>query len=246
VLRDRLAGRDVTACIEGERRRGELPPGPLGDKLVRDVGRQVEPLTRAVVALRETAAIDVDVTTDALVGSVGGVHDTTLVTVTFSRLAPKHRLRAWIGLLALTAAHPERPWRAVTVGRGGRDEPTSVSTLGPLEPEVAQKVLADLLALHADGMLEPLPLMCRTSEAYAQARATQGEVAAMNRARDRWTDRFGPEQDDPAHVLVWGRRRALDDLVGPADGPPDAPAPSRFAGLATRLWTPVRDAEELR
>jgi exodeoxyribonuclease V gamma subunit len=68
----------------------------------------------------------------------------------------------------------------------------------------------------------------------------------MNRARDRWTDRFGPEQDDPAHVLVWGRRRALDDLVGPADGPPDAPAPSRFAGLATRLWTPVRDAEELR
>ncbi|MEJ2862776.1 exodeoxyribonuclease V subunit gamma [Actinomycetospora flava] len=241
LLRDRLAGRDVAACMAGERRRGELPPGPLGDKLVRDIGSQAEPLARAVAELRHTAAVDVDVTTDALVGSVGGVHDTTLVTVTFSRLGPKQRLRAWVGLLALTAAHPDRPWRAVTVGRAGKD-PVAISTLGPLEPEVAQKVLADLLALHADGMVEPLPLMCRTSEAYAQARATKGDVAAMNRARDKWTDRFGAEQDDPAHVQVWGRRRTLDDLVGPADGD----APSRFAGLATRLWTPVRDAEDLR
>ena len=240
LLRDRLAGRDVVAGMEGERRRGELPPGPLGDSLVRTLGGQAEPLTRAVAGLREVAATDVDITTDTLVGSVGGVHDTTLVTVTFSRLAPKHRLRAWISLLALTAAHPDRPWRAVTVGRGGKD-PAAVSTLGPLEPEVAQKVLADLLALHADGMTEPLPLMSKTSEAYAQARATGGELAAMNRARDRWTDRYGAEQDDPAHVLVWGRRRALDDLVGPADGD----SPSRFAGLATRLWTPVRDAEEM-
>jgi exodeoxyribonuclease V gamma subunit len=163
------------------------------------------------------------------------------VTVTFSPLAPKHRLRAWVGLLALTAAYPDRPWRAVTVGRGGRDGPTAVSRLGPLEPEVAQKVLADLLALHADGMLEPLPLMCQTSEAYAQTRATKGEGAALNRARDKWTSRYGGEQDDPAHVLVWGRRRPLDELVGAATGE----APSRFAGLATRLWTPVREAEEL-
>ena len=241
LLRDRLDGRDVVACMEAERRRGELPPGPLGDRLVRDIGRQVEPLTAAVTGLRDAVATDVDITSDTLVGSVAGVHESTLVTVTFSRLAPKHRLRAWIGLLALSAAHPDRTWRAVTVGRGSWDKPTTVSTLGPLEPEVAQKVLADLLALHTDGMLEPLPLMCQTSEAYAQARATKGESAAMNRARDKWTHRYGGEQDDPAHVLVWGRRRLLDDLVGAATGE----APSRFAGLATRLWTPVREAEEL-
>ncbi|MEJ2888797.1 exodeoxyribonuclease V subunit gamma [Actinomycetospora aeridis] len=241
LLRDRLAGRDVAACIAAERRRGELPPGPLGASLIQGVGRQVEPLVTAVAGLRGSAAVDVDITADALVGSVGGVHDTTLVTVTFSRLAAKQRLRAWVSLLALTAAHPDRPWRAVTVGKGNFGSPTLTSTLGPLEPEVAQKALADLLALHADGMLEPLPLMCRTSEAYAQARATKGEVAAMNRARDQWARRFGGEQDDAAHVLVWGRRRLLEDLVGPADGD----APSRFAGLATRLWTPVREAEEV-
>jgi len=239
LLRDRLGGRDVATCIAAERRRGELPPGPLGDRLVRDIGREVEPLARAVAGLRDAAATDVDVTTDAIVGAVGGVHETTLVTVTYSRLAPKHRLRAWVSLLALTAAHPERTWRAVTVGRG-QGGPLR-STLGPLEPEVAQKVLVDLLALHADGLLEPLPLMCRTSEAYAQTRATKGEVAAMNRARDRWTDRYGGEQSDAAHVLVWGRRRLLDDLVGG----PFGDAPSRFAALATRLWTPVREAEDL-
>ncbi|WP_433784353.1 exodeoxyribonuclease V subunit gamma [Actinomycetospora sp. CA-101289] len=242
LLRDRLAGRDVATCIAAERRRGDLPPGPLGDRLVRDLGRQIEPLAKAVDGLRGTAATDVDVTTDALVGAVGGVHDATLVTVTYSKLAPKHRLRAWVSLLALAAAHPDRTWRAVTVGRGNYGAPVLTSTLRPLEPEVAQKVLTDLLALHADGLLEPLPLMCRTSEAYAQTRATKGEAAAMNRARDQWTSRFGGEQDDAAHVLVWGRRRLLDDLVGD----PSGDAPSRFAGLATRLWTPVRDAEELR
>ncbi|PVZ11070.1 exodeoxyribonuclease V subunit gamma [Actinomycetospora cinnamomea] len=242
LLRDRLAGRDIATCIAAERRRGELPPGPLGDRLIRDVGHQVDPLTRAVDGLRDTAATDVDVTSDALVGAVGGVHATTLVTVTYSRLAPKHRLRAWVSLLALAAAYPDRPWRAVTVGRGSFGAPVLTSTLGPLEPEVAQKVLADLLALHAEGLLEPLPLMCRTSEAYAQQRATKGEVAAMNKARDQWTSRFGGEQSDAAHVLVWGRRRVLDDLVGA----PCGDAPSRFASLATRLWTPVREAEDLR
>jgi exodeoxyribonuclease V gamma subunit len=90
-------------------------------------------------------------------------------------------------------------------------------------------------------MLEPLPLMCRTSEGYAQARATKGEVAAMNRARDLWTKRQGGEQDDAAHVLVWGRRRPLDELLGAATGE----APHRFAALATRLWTPLRGAEQL-
>ncbi|GAA4784137.1 exodeoxyribonuclease V subunit gamma [Actinomycetospora chlora] len=241
LLRDRLAGREVAACIAAERRRGELPPGPLGDRLIREVGRQVEPLVTAAAGLRDAVATDVDVTTDALVGAVAGVHEATLVTVTYSRLAPKHRLRAWANLLALAVTHPDRAWRAVTVGRGNWGAPTLVSTLGPLEPATAREVLADLLALHAEGMVEPLPLLCRTSEAYAQARATKGEVAAMNRARDLWAKRQGGEQDEPAHVLVWGRRRPLDEILGAATGG----APTRFSALATRLWTPLREAEEL-
>jgi exodeoxyribonuclease V gamma subunit len=42
-------------------------------------------------------------------------------------------------------------------------------------------------------------------------------------------------------VLVWGRRRPLDEILGAATGE----APTRFAALATRLWTPLREAEEL-
>jgi exodeoxyribonuclease V gamma subunit len=42
-------------------------------------------------------------------------------SVAYSRLGRKARLAAWVELLALTAAHPDRTWRAVTLGRGMPD-----------------------------------------------------------------------------------------------------------------------------
>ena len=48
----------------------------------------------------------------------------------FSRPSAKHRLQAWVELLALTLARPDRAWRAVVVGRGGAFE------LGPVPADV--------------------------------------------------------------------------------------------------------------
>jgi exodeoxyribonuclease V gamma subunit len=61
-------------------------------------------------------------------GTVPGVHDTRVVRAEYSKLGPKHRLRAWVQVLAL-AASAEAPagsregWHAATVGRAPRRHP---------------------------------------------------------------------------------------------------------------------------
>ena len=91
---------------------------------------------------------------DAVItGTVPGVREATPVSVSFSRLSAKHRLPSWLELLALTATHPDREWRAVTIGAAR-----------PLGPRTGRRalgratVLADLVALLADraGRADPV------------------------------------------------------------------------------------------
>ena len=50
-------------------------------------------------------------------GTVPDVCGDLLRSVSFSRVNARHRLVAWVRFLALTAAHPDRPFEAATVGR---------------------------------------------------------------------------------------------------------------------------------
>ncbi|MDL5154978.1 exodeoxyribonuclease V subunit gamma [Actinomycetospora termitidis] len=246
LLADRLAGHDVTACMEAERRRGSLPPGRLGVRLLRSVGRQAEELKRAADPLWAEPAHDrtVSVTLDTgitVVGTVSGVRGSTLAAVSFSRLAPKHRAAAWVQLLALAAAYPDRAWSSTTIGKGGKDSPTARATVAQIDLAHARAVLADLVALHAEGMREPLPLFAKCSERYVSERGRRTTKQAFDSARREWSGRFG-EALDPPHVLVWGRARALDDVAGPAG----AVESTRFGELAVRFWKPLREAESGR
>ena len=252
LLADRLAGHDVTACIEAERRRGTLPPGALGERLVRDLGRQAEDLKRAADPLWGEPAHDVTLSAalgdgTTVVGTVPGVRGTTLASVTFSRLAPKHRAAAWVQLLALAVAHPERPWSSATLGKGGRGEPPARAVVPGIDPERARAVLADLVALRAEGLRAPLPLFPKASERYVADRPRRTTRQAFDAARRTWSGDYGDARD-PAHVLVWGRDRALDDVAGAPTGPgADAGGEStRFGELAVRLWRPLREAESGR
>ncbi|HEY2191776.1 MAG TPA: exodeoxyribonuclease V subunit gamma [Actinomycetospora sp.] len=252
LLTDRLAGHDVTACIEAERRRGFLPPGALGRRLLTDLGRQAEDLVRAAAPLRSEPAHDVTVSAaledgTTVVGTVPGVRGTTLASVTFSRLAPKHRAAAWVQLLALAVADPDQSWSSATLGKGGRGEPPARAVVAGIDPERARAVLADLVALRADGLREPLPLFPKASERYVSDRPRKTTRQAFDAARRTWSGDYGDARD-PAHVLVWGSDRTLDEVAGAAAGPgADAGGEStRFGELAVRLWRPLREAESGR
>ena len=118
-----------------------------------------------------------------LTGTVSGIHGNVLLSVSYSRLGPRQRIAAWVRLLALTAAHPDIPYEAVTIGRGsrarhGEDDRVAVARIPPLARDPARRVvelaleeLGKLAALRAEGMREPLPLPGRTAARIRAGRA---------------------------------------------------------------------------
>ena len=244
LLRALLAGADVTTATHAEWLRGALPPGQLGRRVVEDVLRDVQPLVAASVDLRrsEPRAVDVDVELGGrgLTGTVGSVYGDVVVRVEYSRLAPKHRLRAWAQLLALSAAHPGTGWTAVTVGRGWRAGVLR-SVLGPVDPGSARRHLTALADLYDEGMRAPLPMAVRTSAMYAEKRAGMTADNAQVKAAQEWADKHS-ERGEAAHALIWGEDAPLAVLL--AGGGADD-EPTRFGVLARRLWEPLLAAETL-
>lgn len=254
LLSDRLAGADPATALAVERARGALPPGPLGERALHDVARRVEALASAAAPLLavEPEAYDVNVELGdgtRLTGTVGGVRGDCVVAVAYSALKPKQRLAAWVRLLALTAAAPERAWRAVTLGRGvGRSAPPCArSTLGPIDPTTARDLLVHLVGLARDGLRAPLPAACETSEAYGALRWTGRRIASARVAAARaWGEGDYADRTDAAQVLVRGaaapfaallaeRATATDTFRGwPRDEEGD-----RFGVLAQVLWGPL-------
>jgi exodeoxyribonuclease V gamma subunit len=238
MLRSLLKGVELDRCVQAEWRRGVVPPGPLGGRLLDAIAAEVQPLADAAMTCLDGAAEAVDVTVTLpdgrrLIGTVNDVYGSTVVAVSYSKISPKHRLRAWLNLLALTTSRPGVAWRAVTIGRGSR------STVGPIDAATATDALAGIVALADKGLCEPLPLALRSSYAYAQCRLAGGDPhTACAKARAEWT-RFsgGGEADDPAHRLVWGPQATLERLLeAPAAGGAE---PTRFGVLAMRLWEPL-------
>jgi exodeoxyribonuclease V gamma subunit len=240
VLRDALAGADPSEAVQAEYRRGLVPPGQLGRRLIDEVRAAVTPLVIETAGLRHgrPRSVDVDVVLPdgrRLVGSVDGVYSERLVSVSYSSLAAKHRLRSWAELLALTAAHPGTAWQAHAVGKhksgGTHAHIRQVADAMPL--------LAGLVALRDLGLREPLPLPLKTSLAYAEASARQPHPNAIELARREWDPRdfrgtmIPGERDDAHHVVIWGQDAPLEVLLDTDD------PTSRFATLAHRLWDPL-------
>ncbi|MGI8428999.1 MAG: exodeoxyribonuclease V subunit gamma [Solirubrobacteraceae bacterium] len=266
LLEARLAGVPRRSSIRAEIARGMLPPGQLGQPVVREVLGIVEEIVAELERLAADCpppdSVDVRVVLAGgrlLSGTIPGVSGALLRTVTYSQVAAKHRLTAWVRLLALTASDPERPFTAVTVGRAGGRARVRTARVRPAGQGAAGRRdwalghLTTLVDLYDRGMCEPIPVYCTTSAAYAGAAAAGRDPVPA--ARRQWTSRWGfdGEDSEPEHQLVLGGARTLDELLaepprademGQGQGG-DLTETSRLGWLARRMWAGLLGSEQL-
>ncbi|HEY3531320.1 MAG TPA: exodeoxyribonuclease V subunit gamma [Nocardioides sp.] len=253
VLTDLLTGLDPSVVKQREWRRGELPPGQLGWRMLGSILDRAGPLHMAASELRTTRPRAVDVAVDLgggrrLVGTVPEVYGDRLVPVTYSRLGAKHRIASWVNLLALAASDDDHNWTAHTIGRPHSRSRHDVATslLGPLD-HTARDLLRDLVSLRDHGLRAPLPLPLKASLGYARARRAHADVPdALVKAGYDWRDgKFPGEQSEPAVLKIWGR---IDEPPEVADAPVEGEEfpgeTGRFGALAMRVWTPLIEAEQ--
>ncbi|MFL6026753.1 MAG: exodeoxyribonuclease V subunit gamma [Friedmanniella sp.] len=248
MLQLHLQGAELDVLREAEWRRGELPPRAFGTKVLSQVADQVAEVRAAadrfLVGEPGRCELAGQLGGRPLLGTVTGVHGDSLVQVSYSRLNAKQRLRAWLELLALTTARPDRAWRAVSVGRRG------VSVLGPVDPGWAARVLADLVDLQQTGLREPLPFAAKTSAAYAEARMgdrpLQPQLANLQRTWQEEGDNLYVRFFDPPpgatgptglEALMHEPSRGEEERGSLAE-------PSRFGTLARRVFHPLMSNEE--
>ncbi|MDQ3616755.1 MAG: exodeoxyribonuclease V subunit gamma [Actinomycetota bacterium] len=248
-----LSGIHRDQAVQAEWLRGDLPPGQLGAAIVDPIADHVASLVRDSAGLRSgfPEAVDVALDLDSgirLAGTVPAVYGDRVVRVVYSKLGAKHRLRAWVYLLALVAANPERDWTAVTVGRARSG--TATATLSTPTHEQALAELASLTDLYLAGRREPLPFAAKTSHAYASKRLKgSAAMASEGRAALEWRKSFDGRDigdfNDAEHRRVWGGDAPFSALLAePArPGEPWAEEPHRFGQLACRVWAHLLASE---
>jgi len=248
MLTDMVAGMDPAQARQAEWRRGLVPPGWLGTRIVNELRDDAQQLAAAAAQFRvgDPSAVDVDIDLGdgrRVSGTVGQLFGDTFVVLTFSKLGGPHLLAAWIQLVALAAAFPARPWTAVCIGRGTDDVLVQRRLRAPGDP---LGVLRDLVAIYDAGRCEPIPLPIKTSFAWASARfdntansrrRPQSPEAA---ARGQWKY----EREDPAIEQIWGRDPELSVLLDRPSSVEEVEGEStRMGAYAVRLWLPMLAAE---
>jgi exodeoxyribonuclease V gamma subunit len=260
MLRAGLGAHTADDAPRVQRARGVLPPGRLGDAVLAPLVENVGALIDRSAGLRAAEPTTLDVSIElpsgvVLVGTVPRVHGERIVRIEYSKLSAKHRIRAWVHLLALCAQWPERDWSAVSVGRGDRRSPVVGSFLALGGDTDGRGHLDDLVAVYRLGLTRPLPVPPKTACAYAERRdndvnpvnsaAVAGKSWSTGGGRDAWG-----EFDDADHRLVG--LCTVDDLtaapaeVGAALGDAYADEPHLFGRLARLVWSPLLACEVIR
>lgn len=255
----------IQTMVAAGQGRGQLPPDPWGQGQIQRVSEAsaeiIDLMQRTGLPVTAGGVVEIVATVGQrqVVGTVRDMHGHRHVARSFSKVKAKGIIAAWVRLLALTATKPEHPWEAFVAGRHelkkGRRNPAHIVHFPPLgqtpttRGDRARERLADLLALHDDGLREPLVAPALSAAAYAMDRILRQHPAdqADDSAAKRWDHDdhgYDNEADTPAHLLLFGDSVAYDvlrqqpPLAADAGRGPES-EPHRFGELAIRLWAPV-------
>ncbi len=252
VLREVVAGASPTEVMLAEQLRGALPPLKLGEAKLGEIAGRAQQLLDASQEARRAAPRSIDVTVDLgggrrLTGVVPDVRGHRVVRVLYSSLGPRHRLEAWVDLLALSASHGDQSWRTDVYGWHSRTKRAQHALTPPVD-HTAVDLLRDLVDLYDRGLREPLPLPLRTGHAYAEAVHAHRDADRARRSAWETSDQspVPGEQDEPAHVRVYGRAAPVSCLLEPARSEETwGPETTRLGQLALRLWEPLLERERV-
>ena len=211
LLKARLAGHLNAEWEHHERALGTLPPGGLGDISLHEIEETVDQLLVAAGDLGVDPARAQLLPVEVLLADGTRVVGTVTsrceqprpgpAFVTFSKIAPKHQVAAWVDLVALGAADPTTDWRSVIVARAERKGALKTFELvGRGDTTDARRHLArDALGVAVDlyrrGLREPIPLFASLSCKLHNGTASGGD----------W-EPFGEHGDgtDEANRLAFG------------------------------------------
>ncbi|SIS19005.1 exodeoxyribonuclease V subunit gamma [Williamsia sterculiae] len=250
ILRARIAGAEPGTLRAAEFRRGTLPPFGFGLETMNAIDADVDRLMREVTPRLTEPVTSIDISLGLpggrrLSGTVPSVFGGTIVTATYSRLGPVHRLAAWVRLLAVAASGRVSNPSAVAVGRGRYGSGTSTLTA----PDDPLDILAGLVGLRDRGLRAPLPVATKATALYA-TRRRQGvdEHPALSTAGDEFSGRYGEHGD---RYLRFAFPGGFDDLTSfpAADGPVLADVTAEhteFGAVAGALWNRLLDDEKVR
>ncbi len=252
LLKARLAGHANDEWERHERALGTLPPGGLGEVTLGGIEDTVDGLLVAVTQLGVDPVRDDRLPVEVVLADGTRVVGTVVgrcaeprpgpARVTFSRVAPKHRLAAWLDLVALVAANPANDWRSVVAGRAERHDAPKVIELVARgdKPDDRHGRALDALETAVDcyrrGLREPVPLFASLSYKLHERTAKPDDWESFRG--------HGDGQDD-ANRLAFGGL-GFDELCAlPArDGDPPGSSAGRAARFADYLWGAIEASTE--
>lgn len=234
ILADLVAGHPLEAVVDQEWRRGELPPGSLGRRVLDSVAHTASGVMAARAPWAEAPAefhsLDVEVGGVRVVGRAATRGAVTLASE-FGNVSAKHLVGAWLDALALTV-QLDRRVDAVVLGGRRRHR------LAAPPPDVARHLLGQAVDLAVEGLQRVLPLPPRVGLQWARSRAAGQDPVADKGLRTTW----GYDRDATwsrfyaPGALPWSARVSGQPWARPGE-------PTELGSLAAILWAPLVKAD---
>jgi exodeoxyribonuclease V gamma subunit len=205
--------RELSPFPEEERRRilrqsGRLPPGTLGEVMLKRIELDVAAVQNAVPESEDERELSFQFELDDLriFGRIDGVSEKRRVERILSSARAKHYVSAWLRHLALCITH-DASSESVLVSRDAK-KGAQVVTFRPVEN--ARETLRAWVSARALGLVMPLPLFAQPAfecaKSLRQGKSESEAASLLERALTRQSPIGKPEAEDPFLRQIWSAR----------------------------------------